>query len=122
MNPETTMSTENTSEELSKLRSLLALALVCLIVLSASVNLFLYKQVRTISAQVVELDARNKALVEDFNKNQKNLYTALVNNLGTYARTDANYALIFQKYQAVLAPQQPAGAPAPGAPAAPAKK
>ena len=97
MNPENTMSTENTSEELSKLRSLLALALVCLIVLSASVNAYLYKQGRTIAAQVTELDARTAAVVEEFNKNQKPLYTSLVNNLGSYARTDANYALIFQK-------------------------
>lgn len=117
MNPENTMSTENSSEEIGKLRSLVALALVCLIIMSVSVNLFIYKQVKTLAAQVVELDNRNKALVEDFNKNQKNLYTALISNLGTYARTDANYGLIFQKYQAVLSPPT-----APAAPAAPAQK
>ncbi len=103
-------SLESVQQGFESLKTLFCAALVALVILSVSVDLFLLKQVSLARKQVEETQARVKNLTEDFQKNNAPLMGAFVTSLMNFARTNPDFVPIIQKYPIQAAPQ-PAAAP-----------
>lgn len=100
-------SNENLRADVQSLRTMLSVALLLLFIFSFCVNVFLFRQVKAITAQV----AQAQQLVESFQKGGGFTQGAeLVSRLNEYARTHPDFAPIMQKYSFHITPT---GAPAP---------
>src|SRR2546426_5239852 len=99
------VSLESLQRELQTLRALVQAIIVVLIVLSGSVDIFIWKQVITVRH---EIDERRK-FVEDYEKNGVPLMNDFVTKLQAFTKTNADFAPILMKYLRLLSP--PATAP-----------
>lgn len=94
--PESTESSnENVRAEVQSLRAMLSVALLLLFIFSFCVNVFLFRQVTAVSAQL----AQAQQLVANFQKGGGYTQGAeLLSRLNEYARTHPDFAPILQKY------------------------
>ncbi len=100
-------------QQVRSLQAIVLGALLALLLLSAGVNIYLYRQVSIVSK---ELGIATR-VVQDFDSNKKERINSFVSNLVLYARTHQDFNPILQKYG--LPPQ---AAPSPsGTPVAPGK-
>ena len=90
------------------LRALFHVVLVALIVMSASLNLFMFRQVSALNKQMAEISQ----YVNEYNSNSVPLMEKVVNSLADYAKSHPDFAPVIRRY---IGPGNPA-------PAAPAKK
>ena len=98
------VSLESLQRELQTLRALVQAVIVVLIVLSGSVDIFLWKQVITVRREIAE----RRKFVEDYEKNGIPLMNDFVTKLQAFAKTNADFAPVLMKYLRLLSPPAPA--------------
>jgi hypothetical protein len=102
-------------EELQGLRTLVVSALLVLIVMAGSLNLFLWRQNRVLNVQVAE----QQAAVDYYNRVNAPIAMELWRNLLEYAKKHPDFQqTVIEKYKPYLGVPNPApvAAPAAGAP------
>ncbi len=95
----TSASVNELQEEVGSLRLLLSAALIVMIFLSCSVNVYLLKQVSSVQKQIKFSQDMYDAEVKNFNVP---LAVEYWNRLVQYSRTHQEYAVIINKYAPAL--------------------
>jgi hypothetical protein len=99
------------------LRHLVTSILILLIVVSGTFNIYLLRQWRTVSKELVQMRPQAAQLVQDYQKSGP-LMDDFVNKLTEYGRTHSDFAPIMGKYNlrpaaaTSVPPTTPAGSPA----------
>ena len=98
---------ESLQEGYQSLRALFQFALVALILMSGSLNIFLFRQVSLVRVQVAEMSQS----IADYEKNKAPVMNAFLSKLQTFAKTNPDFAPILEKYLRAPTTPQSLGAP-----------
>jgi hypothetical protein len=97
---------------LNSVRQNLAIAIVALIVVLASVNVLLFQQVGFINAQVREMARSQRQMIgflESHRTNGAPYYARFVEEMNRFAQSHPDFARILTKYPRFDVPQPPPG-------------
>jgi len=92
--PAVTDPVEELQGTVGALRALFHVVLVALIVMSASLNLFMFRQVSALNKQVAEMTR----YLNDYNSNSVPLMEKVVNGLTDYSKSHPDFAPVMRKY------------------------
>lgn len=97
-----TSSTQPMQHEFQTLKNLFLAVLVLLVVLSGSVDLYLWRQVSVQRRQNMDNQAKVNAFLDEFKRNNLSSMISFVSSLSTFARSNPDVAPILQKYSEVV--------------------
>ena len=87
-------SLSNLRQQIGNLQAILTAALMAMLLLSAGVIIYLYRQVTLVKT---ELEAATR-IVQDYDTNKKQLVNTFVSHLVIYARTHPDFNPVLQRY------------------------
>lgn len=100
--PKPSASITDLQQENQALRMLFEFTLVALIILSLSITLFMFKQMRMVRAQLTEQRPFVSRLLTDYQKNSEPLIRKFAGAMERFATTNRDFQPILERYRPVL--------------------
>jgi hypothetical protein len=100
--PEDSEAVVDLGQQLFTLKTMLVMTLVALLVLSAAVNLFLYKQMRMTRAVLNDLRPKVGQVYSEFRKVREPAVKNFIGALQTFSSTNRSFQPILEKYRPYL--------------------
>lgn len=102
-------------EQIDGIRTITTILLAVVVCMAGALSVYLYRQASLLNRQVTE----GKRMVSEFETNTLPRFSAFVNSLQNFSKSNPDFAPILAKYP-LQASAAPARAPMPAAPSAPA--